>query len=38
MVKNLTAVWKTWVDSLGWEDPLKDGLQPTPDHDQNVNP
>ena len=23
MVKNLTAIWKTWVRSLGWEDPLE---------------
>ena len=22
MVKNLPAMWKTWVQSLGWEDPL----------------
>ena len=25
MVKNLLAVWETWVQSLGWEDPLKEG-------------
>jgi len=30
MVKNLPAVWETWVHSLGWEDPLEEGLQPTP--------
>ena len=23
MVKNPTAVWETWVQSLGWKDPLK---------------
>ena len=23
LVKNLPAVWKTWVRSLGWEDPLE---------------
>ena len=23
MVKNLPAVWETWVRSLGWEDPLE---------------
>ena len=23
MVKNLPALWKTWVQSLGWEDPLE---------------
>ena len=22
LVKNLPAVWETWVQSLGWEDPL----------------
>ena len=22
MVKNLPATWETWVQSLGWEDPL----------------
>ena len=26
MVKNLTAVQETWVQSLGWEDPLEDGM------------
>jgi len=30
MVKNLPAVWETWVHSLGWEDTLEEGLQPTP--------
>ena len=24
-VKNLPAMWETWVRSLGWEDPLKKG-------------
>ena len=23
MVKNLPAMWETWVKSLGWEDPLE---------------
>ena len=23
MVKNLLAMWETWVRSLGWEDPLE---------------
>jgi len=23
LVKNLPAMWKTWVQSLGWEDPLE---------------
>ena len=26
MVKNLTSVWETWVRSLGWEDPLEEGM------------
>ena len=26
MVKNLPAMWETWVQSLGWEDPLEDGM------------
>ena len=26
MVKNLPAIWETWVPSLGWEDPLKKGM------------
>ena len=25
MVKNLPAMWETWVGSLGWEDPLEEG-------------
>ena len=25
MVKNLPAMWETWIQSLGWEDPLKKG-------------
>ena len=25
LVKNLPAVWGTWVQSLGWEDPLEKG-------------
>ena len=25
LVKNLPTVWKTWVQFLGWEDPLKNG-------------
>ena len=30
MVKNLSAMWETWVQSLGWEDPLEKGTLPTP--------
>ena len=26
MVKNLTAMQETWVASLGWEDPLGEGM------------
>ena len=26
MVKNLLAVWETEVPSLGWEDPLQEGM------------
>ena len=25
LVKNPPAMWKTWVRSLGWEDPLEKG-------------
>ena len=25
-VKNLPAMWKIWVRSLGWEDPLEEGM------------
>ena len=25
-VKNLPATWETWVRSLGWEDPLEEGM------------
>ena len=28
--KNLPAMWKTQVKSLGWGDPLEKGMQPTP--------
>ena len=30
MVKNLPTVWKTWVRSLGQEDPLEKGKTTTP--------
>ena len=26
MVKNLPAMWKTWVQSQDWEDPLEEGM------------
>ena len=25
LVKNLPAVWETWVQPLGWDDPLEKG-------------
>ena len=25
-VKNLSAMWETWFWSLGWEDPLEEGM------------
>ena len=29
-VRNPPAVWETWVQSLGWEDPQRRAWQPTP--------
>ena len=29
-VKNLPAMWETWVQSLGWEDPLEKEKIPSP--------
>ena len=26
MVKNMPAMWEIWVQSLGWEDPLEEGI------------
>ena len=26
LVKNLPSMWETWVQSLGWEDPLEKGI------------
>ena len=26
MVKNPPAMWETWVQYLGWEDPLEEGI------------
>ena len=25
LVKNMPAMWETWVPPLGWEDPLEEG-------------
>jgi len=25
-VKNLPAMWETWVQFLGWKDPLEEGM------------
>ena len=30
MVKNLPAMWETWVQSLGWEAPWRRAWQPAP--------
>jgi len=30
MIKNLPAMWETWVQSLGWEGPLEEGMATTP--------
>ena len=27
MVKNLPAMWETWIQSLDWKDPLKEGIE-----------
>ena len=29
-VKNLPAMWETWLQSLGWEDPLEEGMAAHP--------
>ena len=26
MVKNPPAMWESWVQSLGWDDPLEEGM------------
>ena len=26
LVNNALAIWETWVQSLGWEDPLEKGM------------
>ena len=26
MVKNLPAIWETWIELLGWEDALEEGM------------
>ena len=26
MIKNLSAMWEAWVQSLGWEDTLDEGM------------
>ena len=30
IIRNLPAMWETWVKSLGWEDPLEKERLPTP--------
>ena len=29
MVKNLPAMWETWIQFLGWEDPREEGMETT---------
>ena len=29
LVKSLPAMWETWVQSLGWEDPLEENITTT---------
>ena len=38
LVKNLPATWETWVQSLGWEDPLKKGTANPPQYSGLENP
>ena len=26
LIKNLPAIWESWVQSLGWEDPLEEEM------------
>jgi len=30
LVKKPSAMWETWVQSLGWEDALEKGMATTP--------
>jgi len=30
IIRRLPAMWETWVQSLGWEDPWRKKWQPTP--------
>ena len=30
MVKNMPAMWESWVQSLGWENPLEEGMATHP--------
>ena len=29
LVKTTPAVWETWIQSLGWEEPVEKGMIPT---------
>ena len=31
MEKNPPTMWETWLQSLGWEDPLEQGIATNPD-------
>ena len=34
--KKVTAMWQTWVQSLGWEDPLEEGMATKRDGNFNI--
>ena len=38
MVKNSPAMWETWVQSLGWGDPLEGVMATTPVVSPGVSP
>ena len=38
MVKHLSAMWETWVQTLGWEDPLEKGNGSPPQYSCLENP
>ena len=38
MVKNSPAMWETWVQSLGWGDPLEGVMATTPVFLPGVSP
>ena len=38
MIKDLPAIWETWVQSLGYKEHLEEGMQPTPVFLPGVSP